>query len=202
MKPLRAQSEVVGALMLIGLIFVSSLTLFVALSYYFAGQSSYSRAMSFEDAFDKQNLSVTWVQALPPSAQSGLAVINYGEPVEIAYLVEERNGSLFFQPENVYLQHGQSATFLTEDRFSGVMTSYGGLFTSGFSEPMIPVSVIGINVTVSFTPQLEYVTPGFYQESSPYPVKWFVNGSYVHAGKSINIYIDGPTSITAVPVYT
>ena len=199
MRDLRAQADVAGAVILITLLFLSSLTIFVALSYYFASQKSYSEALAFETFFDKQNISVIFVQAIPPSARSGIAVINYGEPVQIVYLVEERNSSLVFKPESIFLQHGQSATFMTNDSFSGVMTSYGGLFMSSFHPGMVPVTFIGINVSVN-NPQLEYVVPGYYRFSAEATAKWFVNGSYVHAGKELEIFIDGPTCVTAVPV--
>ena len=200
MNAKKSQADVLGALMFMGLMFIASFTIFSALSYYFAAQESYSNSLAFSGLYNKQNLSVSFVQALPPSANSGIVVSNYGEPVQIIYLVEEGNGSLEFMPESIYLQHGQSAEFLTDDPYSGVMTSYAGLFMANFSEPMIPVSKIGINVSVDFQPQLEYVTPGYYYTTAPYSVKWFVNGTYAHSGKTLELYIDGPTSITAVPV--
>ena len=142
---------------------------------------------------------MSFVQALPPSAQSGIIVANYGEPVQIVYLVEEQpNGSLEFIPASIYLQHGQFVEFLTNDPYSGVMTSYGGLFMANYSEPLIPVSIIAINT--SAPSRLEYVTPGYYTITAPYSVKWIVNATYIHAGQTITLYINGPTSVTAVPV--
>ena len=201
MNAKKSQADVLGALMFMGLMFIASFTIFSALSYYFAAQESYSNAMAYSSAYNKQNLSVLYVQALPPSANSGIVVSNYGEPVQLIYLVEEgSDGSLTFQPINVYLRHGQSVNFATNTPYSGVMTSYAGLFMTNFSEPMIPVSEIAVNVSVNFQPQLEYVTPGYYFTTAPYSVKWFVNGTYVHSGRTLELYICGPTSITAVPV--
>ena len=197
----RAQADVLGALMFMIIILASSFSIFYALSAYFAGQSEYSSLLAYLSAFSKQNVSVCFVQALPPSAESGIIAANYGEPIRIIYLVEEQpNGSLKLIPENLYLQHGQVAELFTEDQRSGVMTSYGGLFMANLSEPLIPVSLAAVNVSLNVEPQLLYVSPGYYTFSAQRSVKWFVNGSFVHSGMTLTVYINGPTSITAVPV--
>jgi hypothetical protein len=197
-----AVSDVVGAMLLLSVIMASSMMIYLALTSYFAASSGYENALALESLFNRQNVSVYYVQALPPSGKPGLVVTNYGTPVLLVYLVSEHNGSLSFVPENIYLEHGATALIYTDDPSSGVLTEYGALFSANFTAPMIPVSKIAINCSVSFPAQLEYVTPGYYETGSPVAVKWFVNGSYFHAGKTLRIYIDGPTSVTAVPVYS
>jgi len=60
-KGLRAQADITGAVILVSMIFISSLTIFAVLSYYFASQRSYSEALASETFFNKQNISVTFL---------------------------------------------------------------------------------------------------------------------------------------------
>ncbi|MDG6928376.1 MAG: hypothetical protein JRN10_06065 [Nitrososphaerota archaeon] len=71
------------------------------------------------------------------------------------------------------------------------------------SSNLVPVSKIAINTTVNFPPQLEWVPSGSgpWETTSNFSVKWFINGTYAHAGMTLTIrVIDGPTTITVVPV--
>ncbi len=203
----KAVADVVGAVFMLLVIFASALVLSFVTAEYFAYRSAYNDIIEYNAMFDQQNLTVYYVQALPPYGSPGIAVTNYGIPVEISYFVSEVNGALSFTPANRYLEYGQTAYFYTDDPDSGVLTGLGGLFMANSSPPegMVPVSKLAINVSVSFPPELEYVPKG----SGPWityasaPVKWYVNGTYAGAGRYLEIQvINGPTTITAVPVFS
>lgn len=196
----KAVSDALGAVFLIMIIFASAVAIMVSVANYLFMKENYNAVMEVESNFNKQNITVYFVQHLPPSGNPGIVVTNYGIPVTITYLVIDNNGSLSFEAQNKYLPYGATAYFYTNNPDSGVLTSFGALFMANSSTALIPVSKIAINTTVYFPPQLEYVTPGYYSTSAPHAVKWFVNGTYVHSGKRLTLYIDGPTSITAVPV--
>ncbi|MGC9209496.1 MAG: hypothetical protein ACP5GH_06650 [Nitrososphaeria archaeon] len=201
----EAQADVLGAMLVVLVLLASSMALFLALGTYFRCASAYDGALALASHYGKQNVSVAYVQALPPDGQPGLVVVNYGEPVEIVYLVEElSNGSLSLVPESINLQHGQHAFLLTDDPDSGVMTSLGALFMANCSSPLVPVSFTAINVSARTPSGLYFVSPGYYSFTTGAPAKWFVNGTFYNSGRtfeeSLRLYIDGPTTITAVPV--
>lgn len=201
----KAVADVVGAIFLMLVILASSLGISFVTAEYFAYRSAYNGMIEHNAMFNQQNITVYYAEALPPYGNPGIVVANYGIPVEVLYFVSESNGALSFTPANKYLEHGQTTYFYTSNPDSGVMTGLGGLFMANSTPPkgMVPVSKMAINVSVSFPPELEYVPAG----SGPWityastPVKWYVNGSFAGAGRFLEIpAIDGPTTITAVPV--
>ena len=150
---------------------------------------------------NKQNISVSYVEALPPSGQSGIVVFNYGIPVIIEDVVIEQNGSLSFQHVGITLGTGQYVTFLTGTSDSGVLTNYGSLFMANVSTQLVPVSTIGLGVKLSKPGGVYYVPAG----SGPWIIyasksaRWYVNGSDWGVGKYLIIpQIDGPTTISAI----
>lgn len=200
----RAVADVLGAIFLISIIFLSSTVTMFAVSSYFSEREGYNSAMELESNYNRQNLTVYYVYALPPNGTPGIAVTNYGRPTYIKYLVTDNGGSLYFEPENRYLQYGSTVYLYTGNPDSGVLTCLGALFMANSSyTQLVPISKIAINATVNFPPQLEWVPAGSgpWETTSNLPVKWFVNGTFVHAGRTLTILvINGPTTITAVPV--
>ncbi|MCL4344556.1 MAG: hypothetical protein JRN26_02885 [Nitrososphaerota archaeon] len=200
----RAVADVFGAVFLVSVIFLASTATMFTVGTYFTEKESYNSIMEIESGFSKQNLTVYYLQALPPGGSPGIAVTNYGSPTCLKDLVTESSGSLSFRPENECLQYGSTVYLYTDDPDSGILTCLGALFMANSSSTnLVPVSKVAINTTVSFPPQLEWVHAGSgpWETTSSVPVKWFVNGTYAHAGRTLTIWvIDGPTTITAVPV--
>jgi hypothetical protein len=173
----------------------------LATGSYFANSFAYHEALEYESQFNKQNISVSYVEALPPSGQSGIIVFNYGIPVIIEDVVIEQNGSLSFQHVGITLGTGQYVTFPTGTSDSGVLTNYGSLFMANVSTQLVPVSTIGLGVELSKPGGVYYVPAG----SGPWIVyatksaRWYVNGSDWGAGKYLIIQqINGPTTISAI----
>jgi len=144
---------------------------------------------------------VSYVEALPPSGQSGIIVFNYGIPVIIEDVVIEQNGALSFQHVGITLGTGQYVTFPTGTSDSGVLTNYGAFFMANVSTQLVPVSTIGLGVELSKPGGVYYVPAG----SGPWIVyasksaRWYVNGSDWGVGKYLIIpQIDGPTTISAI----
>jgi hypothetical protein len=96
LKREKGVADVVGALFFIIVVFLSAFSILLATGSYFANSFAYHEALEYESQFNKQNISVSYVEALPPSGQSGIVVFNYGIPVIIEDVVIEQNGALSF----------------------------------------------------------------------------------------------------------
>jgi len=197
----KGVADVIGALFFIIIVFLSAFSILLATGSYFANSFAYHEALEYESQFNKQNISVSYVEALPPSGQSGIVVFNYGIPVIIEDVVIEQNGSLSFQHVGIALGTGEYVTFPTGTSDSGVLTSYGSLFMANISTQMVPVSTIGLGVELSKPGGVYYVPAG----SGPWIVyaqhsaRWYVNGSDWGVGKYLIIQqINGPTTISAI----
>jgi len=199
----KGVADVVGALFFIIIVFLSAFSVLLATGSYFANSFAYHSALEYESQFNKQNILVSYVEALPPSGQSGIVVFNYGIPVIIEDVVIEQNGALSFQHVGITLGTGQYATFPTGTSDSGVLTNYGAFFMANVTTQMVPVSTIGLGVELSKPGGVYYVPAG----SGPWIVyashsaRWYVNGSEWGVGKYIEIpQIDGPTTISAIRI--
>jgi len=197
----KGVADVVGALFFIIIVFLSAFSILLATGSYFANSFAYHEALEYEAEVNKQNISVSYVEALPPSGQSGIVVFNYGIPVIIEDVVIEQNGALSFQHVGITLGTGQYVTFPTGTSDSGVLTDYGSLFMASTKTLMVPVSTIGLGVELSKPGGVYYVPAG----SGPWIVyashsaRWYVNGSDWGVGKYLIIpQIDGPSTVTAV----
>ena len=201
LKREKGVADVIGALFFIIIVFLSAFSILLATGSYFANSFAYHGALEYESQFNKQNISVSYVEALPPSGKSGIVVFNYGIPVTVEDVVIEQNGALTFQHVGETLGIGQYATFPTGTSDSGVVTNYGSLFMANITTQMVPVSTIGLGVELSKPGGVYYVPAGstdwiVYAQHS---ARWYVNGSDWGAGKYLIIpYIDGPTTVTAV----
>ena len=201
LKREKGVADVVGALFFIIIVFLSAFSILLATGSYFANSFAYHEALEYEAEVNKQNISVSYVEALPPSGQSGIVVFNYGIPVIIEDVVIEQNGVLSFQHVGITLGTGQYVTFPTGTSDSGVLTDYGSLFMASTKTLMVPVSTIGLGVELSKPGGVYYVPAG----SGPWIVyashsaRWYVNGSDWGVGKYLIIpQIDGPTTISAI----
>ena len=201
LKREKGVADVVGALFFIIIVFLSAFSILLATGSYFANSFAYHEALEYESQFNKQNISVSYVEALPPSGQSGIVVFNYGIPVIIEDVVIEQNGALSFQHVGITLGTGQYVTFPTGTSDSGVLTDYGSLFMANASTQMVPVSTIGLGVELSKPGGVYYVLA----DSGPWIVyashsaRWYVNGSDWGVGKYLIIpQINGPTTISAI----
>jgi len=201
LKREKGVADVIGALFFIIIVFLSAFSILLATGSYFANSFAYHEALEYESQFNKQNISVSYVEALPPSGQSGIVVFNYGIPVIIEDVVIEQNGALSFQHVGITLGTGQYVTFPTGTSDSGVLTDYGSLFMASTKTLMVPVSTIGLGVELSKPGGVYYVPAG----SGPWIVyashsaRWYVNGSDWGVGKYLIIpQIDGPTTISAI----
>jgi len=197
----KGVADVVGALFFIIIVFLSAFSILLATGSYFANSFAYHEALEYEAEVNKQNISVSYVEALPPSGQSGIIVFNYGIPVIIEDVVTEQNGALSFKHVGITLGTGQYATFPTGTSDSGVVTNYGTFFMANITTQMVPVSTIGVGVELSKPGGVYYVPAG----SGPWIVyashsaRWYVNGSEWGVGKYLEIpQIDGPTTISAI----
>jgi len=197
----KGVADVIGALFFIIIVFLSAFSILLATGSYFANSFAYHEALEYESQFNKQNISVSYVEALPPSGQSGIVVFNYGIPVIIEDVVIEQNGALSFQHVGITLGTGQYVTFPTGTSDSGVLTNYGAFFMANVSTQMVPVSTIGLGVELSKPGGVYYVPAG----SGPWIVyaqhsaRWYVNGSDWGVGKYLIIpQIEGPTTISAI----
>ena len=197
----KGVADVVGALFFIIIVFLSAFSILLATGSYFANSYAYHGALEYEAQVNKQNISVSYVEALPPSGQSGIIVFNYGIPVIIEDVVIEQNGALSFKHVGITLGTGQYVTFQTGTSDSGVLTNYGSLFMANASTQLVPVSTIGLGVELSKPGGVYYVPAG----SGPWIVyashsaRWYVNGSDWGVGKYLIIsQIDGPTTISAI----
>ena len=201
LKREKGVADVIGALFFIIIVFLSAFSILLATGSYFANSFAYHEALEYESQFNKQNISVSYVEALPPSGQSGIVVFNYGIPVIIEDVVIEQNGALSFQHVGITLGTGQYVTFPTGTSDSGVLTDYGSLFMASTKTLMVPVSTIGLGVELSKPGGVYYVPAG----SGPWIVyashsaRWYVNGSDWGVGKYLIIpQINGPTTISAI----
>lgn len=201
LKREKGVADVIGALFFIIIVFLSAFSILLATGSYFANSFAYHEALEYESQFNKQNISVSYVEALPPSGQSGIVVFNYGIPVIIEDVVIEQNGALSFQHVGITLGTGQYVTFPTGTSDSGVLTDYGSLFMANASTQMVPVSTIGLGVELSKPGGVYYVLA----DSGPWIVyashsaRWYVNGSDWGVGKYLIIpQINGPTTISAI----
>jgi len=197
----KGVADVVGALFFIIIVFLSAFSILLATGSYFANSFAYHEVLEYESQFNKQNISVSYVEALPPSGKSGIIVFNYGIPVIIEDVVIEQNGSLSFQHVGITLGTGQYVTFPTGTSDSGVLTNYGSLFMANVSTQLVPVSTIGLGVELNKPGGVYYVPAG----SGPWIVyashsaRWYVNGSDWGVGKYLIIQqINGPTTISAI----
>jgi len=197
----KGVADVIGALFFIIVVFLSAFSILLVTGSYFANSFAYHGALEYESQFNKQNISVSYVESVPPSGKSGIIVFNYGIPVTIEGVVTEQNGVLTFQHVGTTLGTGQYATFPTGASDSGVVTNYGSFFMANVTTQMVPVSTIGLGVELSKPGGVYYVSSGstdwiVYAQHS---ARWYVNGSDWGAGKYLIIpYIDGPTTVTAV----
>ena len=201
LKREKGVADVVGALFFIIIVFLSAFSILLATGSYFANSYAYHSALEYEAEVNKQNISVSYVEAIPPSGESGIIVFNYGIPVIIEDVVTEQNGALSFQHVGITLGTGQYVTFPTGTSDSGVLTNYGSLFMANASTQLVPVSTIGLGVELSKPGGVYYVQAG----TGPWIVyatksaRWYVNGSDVGVGKYLIIQqIDGPTTISAI----
>jgi len=197
----KGVADVIGALFFIIIIFASAFSILLATGSYFANSYAYHGTLEYESQFNKQNLTVSYVEAIPPSGESGIIVFNYGIPVTIEDVVIEQNGALTFQHVGTTLGTGQYTTFPTGTSDSGVVTNYGAFFMANLTTQMVPVSTIGVGVELSKPGGVYYVPSG----TGPWIVyaqhnaRWYVNGSDWGVGKDLVVdYIDGPTTVTAV----
>jgi len=196
----KGVADVIGALFFI-IVFASAFSILLATGSYFANSFAYHDTLEYEAQFNKQNISVSYVEALPPSGKSGIIVFNYGIPVIIEDVVIEQNRSLSFQHVGITLGTGQYTTFPTGTSDSGVLTNYGALFMASTKTQLVTISIIGLGVELSKSGGVYYVPAG----SGPWIVyanhsaRWYVNGSDWGAGKYIVIsQINGPTTISAI----
>jgi len=201
LKREKGVADVIGALFFIIIVFLSAFSILLATGSYFANSYAYHEVLEYESQFNKQNISVSYVEALPPSGQSGIIVFNYGIPVIIEDVVIEQRGSLSFKHVGITLGTGQYVTFPTGTSDSGVLTNYGSLFMANVTTKMVLVSTIGLGVELSKPGGVYYVPAG----SGPWIVyasksaRWYVNGSDWGVGKYLIIQqIDGPTTISAI----
>jgi len=197
----KGVADVIGALFFIIIVFLSAFSILLATGSYFANSFAYHEALEYESQFNKQNISVSYVEALPPSGESGIVVFNYGIPVIIEDVVIEQNGALSFKHVGITLGTGQYVTFPTGTSDSGIVTNYGAFFMANVSTQLVPVSTIGLGVKLSKPGGVYYVPAG----SGPWivyaskSVRWYVNGSEWGAGKYLIIQqINGPTTISAI----
>jgi len=197
----KSVADVIGALFFIIIVFASAFSILLATGSYFANSYAYHGALEYESQFNKENLTVSYVEAIPPSGESGIVVFNYGIPVTIEDVVIEQNGALTFQHVGTTLGTGQYETFPTGTSDSGVVTNYGAFFMANLTTQMVPVSTIGLGVELSKPGGVYYVPAG----SGPWIVyaqhsaMWYVNGSDWGVGRYLVVnYIDGPTTVTAV----
>jgi len=197
----KGVADVIGALFFIIIVSASAFSILLATGSYFANSYAYHGTLEYESQFNKENLTVSYVEAIPPSGESGIVVFNYGIPVTIEDIVIEQNGALTFQHVGTTLETGQYATFPTGTSDSGVVTNYGSFFMANVTTQMVPVSTIGVGVELSKPGGVYYVPAG----SGPWIVyaqhsaRWYVNGSDWGVGKDLVVdYIDGPTTVTAV----
>ncbi len=203
MKKRMAVADAVGAIMLVLIIFAASMTIMLTVGSYFTANTTYNEIKEYESVFNEQSVAVKYVQALPPSGQPGLIITNHGTPVTLSYLVSEGSDStLSFHPINKYLGYNQTFTLHTNNPYSGVMTSLGGLFMANWSPPSgyVPVSFVGVNISPDFAPELSFVQVGHpitYYTVPPISVPWYINGTYYETSNSITVTIEGPTAITA-----
>jgi len=201
MKARRGVADAVGAVLLIFIIFSASLTLLFATGSYFTTSEAANEMKQYESAFNEQNITVRFAQALPPSGQSGLIIVNHGTPVMISYLVGEgSNGSLSFQSVNQLVEPNQTVMILTSNPDSGVLTSLGGLFMANLAPPSgyVPVSLAAVNATLNFPSGLFLVQKGTALNlQSSQTVKWYINGTYYETSNSTSVTVEGPTAISA-----
>jgi len=202
-KKEKSVADVIGALFFIIVVFLSAFSILLATGSYFANSFAYHGALEYESQFNKQNISISYVEALPPSGKSGIIVFNYGIPVIIEDVVIEENGVLNFKHVGITLGTGQYVTFTTGTSDSGVLTNYGALFMANVTTQMVPVSTIGLGVELSKPGGVYYVPAG----SGPWIVyaqhsaRWYVNGSDWGVGKDLEISrIEGPTTVTALRI--
>ena len=197
----KGVADVIGALFFIIIVFLSAFSILLATGSYFANSFAYHEALEYESQFNKQNISVSYVEALPPSGQSGIIVFNYEIPVIIEDVVIEQNGSLSFQHVGITLGTGQYVTFPTGTSDSGVVTNYGAFFMANVTTQMVPVSTIGVGVELSKPGGVYYVPAGSgpWIVYSQHSARWYVNGSDWGAGNYLIIQqINGPTTISAI----
>ncbi len=204
MKKMHAVADVIGAIMLIIVMFSSTALLFLAASNVFVAVQSYHSTQVLSSMRNKENISVIYEKNIPPSALQGIIVTNYGIAVNITSLIEINQNGASSTPENIYLPSWASIPIYTSSQIAGITTSYGGSFftNSSYGTGMVPLSIFGQGVEIQspFPAGLYYVPKGSqYTITANMPAFWFVNGNMVAAGKSsYTVTANGPTFVSAI----
>lgn len=192
----RAVGEAVGTLLLMVLLISTTATLSYALSYMFSALQAAREAAAVAGRPARENLTLVYVQHLPPSGSPGAVMINEGDPVNVTEVLQVEGRGVVATPAGICMPHGGSASIPLNSSEFAVITSSGAAFSHGMgSLPYISVFAYGVSTTPA--PGL-YYTSGRVVIRASSPASWYVNGSWVENGTQVIVWVDGPTSVTAV----
>ncbi|BBE42070.1 hypothetical protein [Conexivisphaera calida] len=194
----RAVGDAIGALFMLVLLVASVAVLTYAIaSMYVALDAAHATAVVRGEPA-RENLTLVFVAHAPPNGAPGAVVVNEGDPVNITALVQVVDGQFVVTPEDVYLPQGANAVFaLQSDQFA-VITDTGAAFSYDMTMPY--VSIFAEGVSTAPAPGLYYWVGRLTIRASA-PADWYVNGSGTPTadnGRQLVLYVDGPTTITAL----
>ena len=202
----KGVGDVLGAIMVLLVIFAASMVLLLAVGHLYVAVQDYHNAQVLTSMENKENITVVYMQSVPPSGSPGIVVTNYGIAVNVTSLIQIGPGGVSYTPESIYLPSGSSVPILESSQAAGVTTSYGGVFYTNYtaiSPGMVPVSIFGEGVSIQspYGSGLWYVPSGTNTNiHSSGKATWYVNGTVASPSgvSSSSITVDGPTTVTAV----
>ncbi|MEM4066266.1 MAG: hypothetical protein QXV17_05330, partial [Candidatus Micrarchaeaceae archaeon] len=199
----RSVSDVIGAIILLIVIFSAAMVLLLAVGNLFTAVQDYHDAQILSSMKNKENVTLIYSKSLPPSGSPGVVVTNYGVAVNITSLIQINQNGVSYTPESIYLPSGASVPIPEPSQAAGITTSYGGIFFDNYTTTapgLVPVSIFGEGVATKPLSGLYYVPAGYsLTVNSSGPATWVVNGAEVAtAVSSFTTVVNNPTTISAI----
>ncbi|MGC8773330.1 MAG: PKD domain-containing protein, partial [Conexivisphaera sp.] len=191
----RAVGDAIGALfMLILLVASVAILAYAVTSMYGALNATHSVAV-IPGAPARENLTLVFVPHTPPNGAPGAIVVNNGIPVNITELVQVVDGNFVVTPENIYLPQGANAAIALQSGQFAVVTSTGAVFSYNMTMPYVSIFAEGVSTD---PPPGMYSYVGTVLIKSNSDAYWYVNNTYQKSGRVLSIYVDGPTTVSAI----
>ncbi|MEM4098995.1 MAG: hypothetical protein QXW57_04530, partial [Candidatus Micrarchaeaceae archaeon] len=160
----RSVSDVIGAIILLIVIFSAAMVLLLAVGNLFTAVQDYHDAQILSSMKNKENVTLIYSKSLPPSGSPGVVVTNYGVAVNITSLIQINQNGVSYTPESIYLPSGASVPIPEPSQAAGITTSYGGIFFDNYTTTapgLVPVSIFGEGVATKPLSGLYYVPAGY-----------------------------------------
>ncbi|MDG7037132.1 MAG: hypothetical protein JRM72_07090, partial [Nitrososphaerota archaeon] len=94
----KGVGDVLGAIMVLIIIFAASMVLLLAVGHLYVAVQDYHNAQVLTSMEDKENMTAVYMQSVPPSGSPGIVVTNYGVSTNITSLIEIGPGGVSYTP--------------------------------------------------------------------------------------------------------